>query len=73
MPSLTSLLTEVRSCVLCAEYLPLGPRPVLQVHPSARILIAGQALGRKVHETSVPFNDASGDRLRRSLTPSKPT
>jgi len=62
MPSLASLLTEVRACVLCAEHLPLGPRPVVQVHPFARILIAGQAPGRKVHETGVPFNDASGDR-----------
>ena len=44
--------------------MPLGPRPVVQVHPLARILIAGQAPGRKVHETGVPFNDASGDRLR---------
>ena len=58
------LLAEVRACTLCAEHLPLGPRPVLQVHPSARILVAAQAPGRKVHETGVPFNDASGDRLR---------
>jgi uracil-DNA glycosylase len=64
MTSLASLLTEVRACTLCAEHLPLGPRPVVQVHASARILIAGQAPGRKVHETGVPFNDASGDRLR---------
>ncbi|MEI6738563.1 MAG: uracil-DNA glycosylase family protein, partial [Pseudomonadota bacterium] len=64
MSSLASLLTEVRACVLCAEHLPLGPRPVVQMHPLARILIAGQAPGRKVHETGVPFNDASGDRLR---------
>jgi uracil-DNA glycosylase len=64
MTSLASLLTEVRACVICAEQLPLGPRPVVQVHPLARILIAGQAPGRKVHETGVPFNDASGDRLR---------
>lgn len=64
MPSLDALLTEVRACSLCAEQLPLGPRPVLQAHPSARILIAGQAPGRKVHETGLPFNDASGDRLR---------
>lgn len=64
MTSFASLLDEVRACVLCAEHLPLGPRPVLQAHPSARILIAGQAPGRKVHETGVPFNDASGDRLR---------
>lgn len=64
MSSLASLLADVRACVRCAEHLPLGPRPVVQVHPSARILIAGQAPGRKVHETGVPFNDASGDRLR---------
>ena len=64
MPSLASLLTEVRDCALCAEHLPLGPRPIVQVHRSARILIAGQAPGRKVHETGVPFDDASGDRLR---------
>ena len=64
MSSLASLLTEVRACVICTEQLPLGPRPVVQVHPLARILIAGQAPGRKVHETGVPFNDASGDRLR---------
>ena len=64
MQSLSSLLAEVRACSLCAQHLPLGPRPVLQVHAAARILVAGQAPGRKVHETGVPFNDASGDRLR---------
>ena len=64
MTSLASLLTEVRACAICADHLPLGPRPVLQIHASASILIAGQAPGRKVHETGVPFNDASGDRLR---------
>jgi uracil-DNA glycosylase len=63
----TSLLSEVRACDLCAESLPLGPRPVLQLHPAARILIAAQAPGRKVHETGIPFNDASGDRLRNWL------
>ena len=64
MTSLASLLADVRACALCAGHLPLGPRPVVQVHPQARILIAGQAPGRKVHETGVAFNDASGDRLR---------
>jgi uracil-DNA glycosylase len=62
--NLASLLTQVRACTLCAAHLPLGPRPVLQMHASARILIVGQAPGRKVHETGVPFNDASGERLR---------
>jgi uracil-DNA glycosylase len=64
MTSFASLLMDVRACALCAEHLPLGSRPVLQAHASARILIAGQAPGRKVHETGIPFNDASGDRLR---------
>ena len=64
MESVASLLSEVRACATCSAHLPDGPRPVVQVHPSARILIAGQAPGRKVHETGVPFDDASGERLR---------
>lgn len=64
MASLTSLLTDVRACEICTANLPLGPRPVLQMHTSARILVAGQAPGRKVHESGIPFDDASGDRLR---------
>lgn len=64
MPSLPSLLEKVCACTLCSEHLSLGARPVLQIHASARILIVGQAPGRKAHETGVPFNDASGDRLR---------
>lgn len=64
MRTLATLLREVRACDLCSASLPLGPRPVLQCHGSARILIAGQAPGRKVHESGVPFQDASGDRLR---------
>lgn len=67
MASVASLLSEVRACDLCAGELPMGPRPVLQLHPAARILIAAQAPGRKVHETGVPFNDASGERLRHWL------
>ncbi|HEX6019748.1 MAG TPA: uracil-DNA glycosylase family protein [Burkholderiaceae bacterium] len=59
-----SLLAEVRACSLCAAHLPLGPRPVLQLHPRARILVASQAPGRKVHDTGIPFDDASGERLR---------
>lgn len=73
MPSLASLLAEVRACALCAEHLPSGPRPVVQLQPSARILIAGQAPGRKVHESGVPFDDASGDRLRDWLGISRDT
>ncbi|MEE8625648.1 MAG: uracil-DNA glycosylase family protein [Acidiferrobacterales bacterium] len=68
MTSFSSLLTEVRACTICEAHLPLGPRPVLQLHPKARVLIAGQAPGRKVHDTGVPFNDASGNRLRAWLS-----
>lgn len=67
MTSFSSLLADVRACTLCEAHLPLGPRPVLQVHPKARILIAGQAPGKKVHESGVPFDDPSGNRLREWL------
>lgn len=62
--STEQLLVEVRACRLCAEALPAGPRPVLQAHPAAGILVAAQAPGRRVHDTGLPFNDPSGDRLR---------
>ncbi|WP_298447743.1 uracil-DNA glycosylase family protein [uncultured Marinobacter sp.] len=58
------LVRQVRACILCAEFLPLGPRPVVQVSEESRILVVGQAPGRRVHETGLPFNDPSGDRLR---------
>jgi uracil-DNA glycosylase len=64
MTSFTSLLAKVRACTLCIRHLPLGANPVVQLDPSARILIASQAPGRKVHASGVPFDDASGDRLR---------
>jgi len=62
--SFAELLADVRACEICAASLPAGPRPVLQAHPDARILIAGQAPGRRVHESGVPFDDPSGVRLR---------
>ncbi len=58
------LLAEIRACQICAAHLPLGPRPVLQVHPTAAILIVGQAPGRRVHFSGIPFQDPSGVRLR---------
>jgi len=61
---LSKLLTDVRACTICAAHLPQGPRPVLQADAHARILIAGQAPGSKVHASGVPFDDASGERLR---------
>ena len=62
--ALDSLLGDVRACRICADTLPLGPRPVVRMAKGARILIIGQAPGTKVHETGLPWNDASGDRLR---------
>ncbi|WP_404361964.1 uracil-DNA glycosylase family protein [Marinobacter sp.] len=58
------LLARVRRCTICQQHLPEGPRPVVQASVSARILVVGQAPGRKVHQTGLPFNDPSGDRLR---------
>jgi uracil-DNA glycosylase len=62
---LAALLQQVRRCRLCEPELPLGARPVLQCAPNARILIAAQAPGNKVHASGIPFDDASGERLRR--------
>jgi len=64
---LNPLAREVRACRLCAPHLPLGPRPVFQASTTARLLIVGQAPGRRVHETGIPFNDPSGVRLRHWL------
>ena len=67
--ALDILLADIRACSLCVEPtvrrpLPHAPRPVLQPSSTARILIAGQAPGTKVHASGMPFTDASGDRLR---------
>lgn len=62
--NLKKLLAEVRACRVCADHLPLGPRPVLRAAATARILIVGQAPGTRVHATGVPWDDPSGERLR---------
>lgn len=59
------LLADVSQCRICEEH--LEPRPVLQASSEARLLIIGQAPGRKVHASGYPFDDASGDRLRQWL------
>ena len=69
----SQLIQSVRQCRICEESLPLGPRPVIQVNPKAKILIAGQAPGRRVHESGMPFDDPSGDRLREWMGISKVT
>lgn len=62
-----TLLKKIRGCTLCKEYLPLGPRPVVMAHPDASIAIIGQAPGTKVHQSGIPWDDASGKRLREWL------
>lgn len=71
--SFAQLMARIRACRICEANLPLGPRPVLQAAPGARLLIVSQAPGRKVHETGIPFNDPSGDRLRDWLGVDKAT
>ncbi len=62
--SLKRVLREVSACRICEAELPLGPRPVVQLGSTARILIVGQAPGSKVHRSGIPWDDASGNRLR---------
>ena len=62
--SLDDLLAAARRCDICAAHLPLGPRPVLRAAGSARLMIIGQAPGTRVHESGIPWNDRSGERLR---------
>ncbi|MFC4820926.1 uracil-DNA glycosylase family protein [Dokdonella ginsengisoli] len=61
---LRGLLAAIRACQACAAELPLGPRPVVQAGAGARLLIVGQAPGARVHASGVPWDDASGARLR---------
>lgn len=65
--SLSGTLKEARACTVCAKHLPLGPRPVVRAHKKSRILLVGQAPGTRVHNTGIPWNDPSGDRLRKWL------
>lgn len=69
MSGADDLAARVRACRLCVvdprgKALPHEPRPVFVLSTTAKILIAGQAPGTRVHATGVPFNDPSGDRLR---------
>lgn len=70
---LDTLLAAVRACRVCEPFLPLGCNPVVQAGKTARLLIIGQAPGRKVHETGIPWNDASGNRLRQWLNMDRDT
>ena len=61
------LLTDISNCTHCATFLPLGPNPVVRASKTAKILIIGQAPGTKVHQTGIPWNDPSGNQLRKWL------
>jgi len=62
--SVTTLLGDIRACTVCAAHLPAGPRPIVQFSATSRIVIIGQAPGTRVHESGIPWDDASGERLR---------
>lgn len=67
------LLTQIRSCTLCEKELPLGARPIIQASKTCKLLIIGQAPGSRVHQSGIPWDDASGDRLREWLRLDKET
>ncbi len=68
---LAEILAAARACRICEAQLPLGPRPVLRAAAAARLMIVGQAPGTRVHESGVPWDDRSGERLRDWLQVSK--
>lgn len=59
------LLSEIKRCTLCEPHLALGPRPVMSAHPDSKIVLIGQAPGTKVHQSGIPWDDASGKNLRK--------
>ncbi len=65
--SFEQLVKDIRACQICADHLPLGPRPIVRGTDDARILIIGQAPGTRVHESGIPWDDKSGERLRQWL------
>lgn len=67
------LLEAIRNCTVCEKFLPLGPNPIISASVKSRIVIIGQAPGRIVHETNIPWNDKSGDNLRNWLGVDKNT
>jgi len=62
--ALDALAADARACTVCAAHLPLGPRPIFRVSPTARLVIASQAPGTLAHASGTPWTDASGHRLR---------
>jgi uracil-DNA glycosylase len=58
------LLKNIQSCTYCSKFLELGPRPIITADLKSKILIIGQAPGRRVHESGIPWDDKSGDNIR---------
>jgi uracil-DNA glycosylase len=67
------LLKEIRNCKVCEKYLELGANPIIAASTKSKIVIVGQAPGKAVHNTSIPWNDKSGDNLRNWLGIDKTT
>ncbi|MEZ2334702.1 uracil-DNA glycosylase family protein [Mucilaginibacter sp. RCC_168] len=62
-----NILSEIRNCTVCKDFLPYLPRPIIQANGDSKILVIGQAPGRKVQDSGVPWDDASGNNLREWL------
>ena len=69
--TIAALKKNIKACTLCVDYLPYVPKPVFSFSKKSKILVVGQAPGIKVHESGIPWNDASGDRLREWMQVSK--
>lgn len=67
MQHFANLINEIKACTICKDHLPLGCRPVIALSPKSKIVIIGQAPGLKVHQTGIPWDDASGRKLREWL------
>ncbi len=65
------LIGSIKACQICKAKLTHQPKPIFQLNPAAKILIAGQAPGKKAHDSGIPFDDPSGDRLRKWMGVSK--
>jgi uracil-DNA glycosylase len=65
--TMQDLLQNIRQCTICKEYLPLGPRPIVEAHKNSRIILISQAPGRVAHQSGIAWDDAGGKRLREWL------
>lgn len=65
--TIEQLMAKIKQCQACALHLPYQPKPVVRASATAKLLIIGQAPGTKVHQSGIPWNDRSGDRLREWL------